>query len=113
MKHDGIHLNEATLELLQTKLHAVPQRERQRVRIRRLTSGISAAAAAVALLVWLRPEPTAPAILQAEAWLHQTTNLELMESLETRSWDSNAEELGALLTDEELSQLSLAKTSES
>ncbi len=113
MKHDGIHLNEATLELLQTKLHAVPQRERQRARIRRLTSGISVAAAAVALLVWLRPEPTAPSAQKAEDWLHQTTTLELMESLETSALESNAEELGALLTDEELSQLSLAKTSES
>jgi hypothetical protein len=36
-----------------------------------------------------------------------------MESLETSALESNAEELGALLTDEELSQLSLAKTSES
>ena len=113
MKHDGIHLNEATLELLQIQLSAVPQRERQRTRIRRLVTGFSTAAAAVALLVWLRLESTAPATLQAEAWLHQTTNLELMESLETRSWESNAEEMGALLTDEELNQLSLVKTSES
>ena len=113
MKHDGIHLNEATLERLQNRLSGLPQRERRRVRVRRLVTVCSTAAAAVVLLVWLRLESTAPAILQAEAWLHQTTNLELMESLETRSWDSNAEELGALLTDEELNQLSLVKTSES
>jgi hypothetical protein len=113
MKHDGIHLNEATLEQLQTKLHAVPQRERRRTHIRRFTTGISAAAAAVALLVWLRPEPTAPSAQKAEDWLHQTTTLELMESLETNALESNAEELGTLLTDEELSQLSLAKNSKS
>ena len=113
MKHDGIHLTEATLELLQTKLHAVPQRVRQRARVRRLVTVCSTAAAAVVLLVWLRLESTAPSAQKAEDWLHQTTTLELMESLETSALESNAEELGALLTDEELSQLSLAKTSES
>ena len=113
MKHDGIHLNEATLERLQNRLSGLPQRERQRARMRRLTTGISTAAAAVALFVWLGLESSAPSAQQAQDWLHQTTTLELMESLENSTLESNAEELGTLLTDEELSQLSLAKTSES
>jgi hypothetical protein len=113
MKHDGIHLSEATLERLQTKLHAVPQRERKHMLVRRLTTGISAAAAAVALVVWLRPNSTAPSAQQAEAWLHQATPSELMESLENSPFEPNAEELGALLSDEELNQLTLSKSSES
>lgn len=113
MKHDGIHLNEATLERLQNRLNGLPQRERQRARTRRLATGFSAAAAAAGLLIWLQLESSSPSTLQAGAWLNQTTPTDIVETLEKGMLESDAEELGALLSDEELDQLSLVKSSES
>ena len=114
MKHDGIHLNEATLERLQNRLSGLPQRERQRARMRRLTTGISAAAAAVVLLLWLRPEPTSSTAGPAEEWLQKTTATDLVETLEyDGSWEPNPEELGELLSDEELDQITLFNASKS
>lgn len=112
MKHDGIHLNEATLERLQNRLSGLPQRERQRVRMRQLTTGISAAAA-VALLLWLGPEPTSSTAGPAEEWLQKTTATDLVETLEQGAWEPNPEELGELLSDEELDQITLFNASKS
>lgn len=112
MKHDGIHLNEATLQLLQNRLSAVPQRERQRTRTRQLVATL-AAAIVVSLLFWTRPEPTSSTTGPAEEWLQKTTATDLVETLEHGSWEPNPEELGELLSDEELDQIILVKSSKS
>ncbi len=111
MKNDGIIINEATLHLVQAKLGRIPQRERRRSQLRRLAAASVAAALAVGV-VWLRPEPTSTTV-PAEDWLHKTTTIDLVESLEHASWESSADEVGVLLSDEELHQISRINSPES
>jgi hypothetical protein len=73
----------------------------------------ASAAAAVALLLWLGPEPTSSTAGPAEEWLKKTTATDLVETLEQGAWEPNPEELGELLSDEELDQITLFNASKS
>lgn len=116
MKNDGIHLPETVMQDMAAKLHAIPAAHPRRPALRRLWVGtLSGAAAALALaLFWgrlsfAREENAA----SPQEWLEQTPPSEVVESLESDVWSTDAQELGALLTDEELSELNQANPSKS
>ncbi len=116
MKKDGIHLPETALQDLAAKLHAIPAANPRRPAMRRLWVGtLSGAAAALALaLFWGRLSFSSNENAAAPGeWLEQTPTSDVVESLESDVWSTDAQELGALLTDEELSDLNPVKSSKS